>query len=142
VHLKSIDQIGFKLLLFFIVLVLSGCKDPKVNFYDKSLHSKKLDCLSYKPKNSNEIDKYLETLYKFDTNCPSRLELSYKSDIVCNSSFNAADKTLSSFPTAYLKLEVFKGFNLQYSYYVDLNSKPSTSDIKEAFDRLKKDILK
>jgi len=142
-HLKSIDQIEFKLLLLtFIALLLSGCKsDAQVNFYDKSLKENKLKCLSFIPQNNTPLEQKLKSLYKFDNNCPNRLELSYKSGIVCNSSFNAAQKTTTNFPNSYLKLEVKKGFNLAYSYYIDLTDKPTTSDIKDAFSRLKEDIL-
>ena len=141
--LKSIDHSGFKLLsLAFIALILSSCKnDAQVNFYDKSLKNSKLKCLSFNPQNNTTLEQKLKELYKFDNNCPNRLELSYKSGIVCNSSFNAAQKTTTNFPNSYLKLEVKKGFNLAYSYYIDLTQKPTLTDIEDAFNRLKDDIL-
>jgi hypothetical protein len=143
--LKSIVQREFKFLLFVFLTIfsLNGCKsDAQVNFYDKSLKNNKLNCLSFTPQNNTKLEQKLKSLYKFDPNCPNRLELSYKSNIVCNSSYNAPQKATSTFPNAYLKLEVKKGFNLEYSYYIDLTSKPTTSDIEDAFNRLKKDILK
>lgn len=142
-HLKSIAQIEFKFIFsIFIALILSGCKnDAQVNFYDKSLKTDKLKCLSFTPQNNTKLEQKLKELYKFNNNCPNRLELSYKSGIVCNSSFNAPQKATTNFPNSYLKLEVKKGFNLAYSYYIDLNNKPTVSDIEEAFSRLKDDIL-
>lgn len=143
-RLKSIDQIEYRVLfLLLLTLFISGCgKKAQVNFYDKSLKENKLKCLSFMPQNSTKLEQKLKTLYKFNNNCPNRLELSYKSGIVCNSSYNAPQKATTNFPNAYLKLEVKNGFKLQYSYYIDLTSKPTTSDIEEAFSRLKSDILK
>jgi hypothetical protein len=141
--LKSIDQIEYKLLLAALVtLIIAGCgSDAQVNYYDKSLKKSKLKCLSFNPQNNTNLEKYLSGIYKFNSSCKSRLELSYRSKIVCNSSYNAPQKATSSFPNAYIKLEVLKGFNLQYSYYLDLTSKPTTKDIKKAFSRLQSDIL-
>ncbi|NPA28165.1 MAG: hypothetical protein GXN91_03855 [Epsilonproteobacteria bacterium] len=131
-RLKSIALIGFS--LFFI-----GCdkKEPIVT-YDKNAS---ISCLSFFPK-EKELEKELLSLYNFDKGCKYRLNLEYKSDIVCNSGYNAATKTFSNFPSAFIKLEVKDGFRVIYSYYKDLNSKPTKSDLKEAFSRLQKDILK
>ena len=141
-HLKSIDLKGFKALLILFALLLSGCgSDAQINFYDKSLKSKKLNCLNFNSSSKGELEEYLKTLYKFDNSCKNTLSISYKSDIVCKSSYNAPIKATSNFPNSYLTLEVKRGFKLLYSYYIDLNHKPTKSDVKEAFSRLKDDIL-
>ncbi len=142
-HLKSIDQIGFKTLIITTLIIFTSCsKKEQVTFYDKSLKSKKLTCLSFNPIKSGKLEKKLSSLYKFDKNCKNILNLSYKSQIVCNSPYNAPQKTTTNFPNAYLNLEVKRGFNLLYSYYIDLTRKPSASDVEDAFNRLKEDILK
>ncbi len=123
------------------ILVIGCEKDAEITFYDKNLKSNKISCLSFIPKNS-PLDKELSKLYNFNQKCPYRLELSYKSNIVCNSPYNAAQKATSEFPNAYITLEVKKGFSLEYSYYKDLTHKPTSNDLKEAFERLKEDILK
>ena len=123
-------------------LILLGCeKDAQITYYDKNLKTNKIDCLSFVPRD-NPLDKALMKEYKFTTNCPYRLELSYKSGIVCNSPYNAPQKATTNFPSAFITLQVKKGFGLEYSYYRDLNGKPTIDDVKEGFDRLKSDILK
>jgi len=123
-------------------ILLIGCeKKAEITFYDKSLKSNKISCLSFIPKDTL-LDKELSKLYHFNQNCPYRLELSYKSNIVCNSPYNAPQKATSEFPNAFIALEVKKGFSLEYSYYKDLTHKPTIDDLKDGFKRLKKDILK
>jgi hypothetical protein len=133
VHLKSIA------LTVFSILSFTACdRDAQVNFYDKSI--KRLPCLSFTAQDS-KLDKELLKLYKFDKECRYKLYLEYKSDIVCNSSFNAPRKSFSNFPTAYIKLEVKDGFRLIYSYYKDLTDRPDRDDLKNGFLRLKSDLL-
>jgi uncharacterized lipoprotein NlpE involved in copper resistance len=140
VHLKSIVQSVFSAII--IALLLTACENrAEVNFYDKNLHKTHLKCLKFHPAKEGVLEKELKQLYRFDDSCNNTLELSYKSGIVCNSRFNVAQKSTSSFPTAYLKLEVRNGFKLLYSYYIDLNEKPNKEELKEAFERLKEDIL-
>ncbi len=128
--------------IFAIAFLLSGCSDnAQINYYDKSLKTKKLKCISYSPESNNTLDLELSKLYKFNKNCPNRLSLSYKSDIVCHSPYNVASKVNSNFPSAYITLEVRTGFKLRYSYYKDLTGKATISDLKDAFNRLKDDIL-
>ena len=136
-HIKLIALSAFS--LFF----LTSCDDSNVlvNFYDKQLKSKKLNCLSYIPESNNTLDTALTKLYKFSKECPYTLELSYKSNIVCHSPYNVPLKVNSNFPSAYIKLEVRKGYKLEYSYYKDLTHKANLTDLKDAFDRLKSDIL-
>ncbi len=138
-HLKSIVQIVSSLLF---AALLSGCgREAEVNFYDKSLKEQSLECLQFNPKNNSNLEQNLEKLYHFNNRCKYNLELSYKSDIVCTSPYNAALKNTTNFPNAYIKLEVRNGMRLLYSYYKDLSHKPTVDDLKEAFERLKDDIL-
>ena len=128
--------------LLTLIFLLSGCSDDaQVNYYDKSLKSNKLKCISYTPESNNTLDIELSKLYKFNKNCQNRLNLSYKSGIVCHSPYNVARKVNSNFPSAYITLEVRSGFKLRYSYYKDLTGKATISDLKDAFNRLKEDIL-
>ncbi len=129
--------------VFSIALLLSACDDGAyVNYYDKSLKNHKLECLSYIPSSNNALDKKLLTLYKFDKNCKYTLVLSYKTGIVCHSPYNVPSKVNSNFPSAFIELDVKKGFKTVYSYYKDLTSKPDTGDLENAFERLREDILK
>ena len=128
--------------LLISIFLITSCSDKaQITYYDKSLKNRKLKCSSFSPNREGELESFLKTLYKFDNNCPYKLTISYKSKIVCNSSFNAYRKTTTNFPSAYLNLEIKKGFNLEYSYYIDLTSKPTKRDIKRAFNRIKDDIL-
>ncbi len=124
------------------ILLLAGCqKDATVTIYDKQVTRTPINCLALRvvPENK-EITQTLRSLYRFDPACKQRLEVSYKSGIVCNSPYNAPQKTLSTFPSSYLNMEIRKGFMLQYSYYVDLDHKPDASDVKEGFERIESDL--
>jgi len=83
----------------------------------------------------------LEKLYDFNQSCPFTLTISSKKDIVCNSTNNVMSKNMGKFPKSFLKLELRKGLNVEYSYYVDLYSNVDKDDVKEGFERLKKDLL-
>jgi len=139
VHLKSIVQIVFSGLFF---LFLSACdSDAIININDKNLKSHPLKCLAFIPKNNSELERSLKQLYLFDKRCRYKLELSYKSSILCNSPYNIPLKTTSNFPTAYLELDVRDGMKILYSYYRDLTDKPTVDELKEAFEHLRDDIL-
>lgn len=88
------------------------------------------------------LEQRLNSLYTFTPGCKYRLEVSQKSGIVCNSNQNAPKKTLSNFPSTYLRMDVSKENRVVYSYYIDLLESVSEDDIKNAFSRVKKDILK
>jgi hypothetical protein len=137
--LKSIDRSVYKFFVIFIALLFGGCKD---NVYVNNNLKDKINCLSYIPVSKNSLDLGLLKLYKFNSNCPYKLNLEYKDSIACNSSFNAPTKATTAFPNSYIKLEVKNGFKIVYSYYKDLTSKPDLDDLEDAFDRLKEDILK
>jgi len=88
------------------------------------------------------LEQTLNSLYKFTPDCEYRLEVSKKGGIVCNSNQNAAKKTLSNFPSTYLRMDLSKENRALYSYYIDLLGSVSEDDVKDAFKRVKKDILK
>ena len=88
------------------------------------------------------VEEVLQKLYKFTPDCEYRLEVSKKGGIVCNSNQNAAKKTLTNFPSTYLRLDVTKGNRAVYSYYIDLLDRVNDDDIESAFFRMKRDILK
>ena len=88
------------------------------------------------------LEQTLNNLYKFTPDCEYRLEASNKGGIVCNSNQNAAKKTLSNFPSTYLRMDVFKENRVLYSYYIDLLDRVREDDVRSAFSRVKKDILK
>ena len=88
------------------------------------------------------LEQTLNGLYEFTSDCEYRLEVSKKGGIVCNSNQNAPKKTFSNFPSTYLRMDVSKGKEQVYSYYIDLLDSVSEDDVKSAFSRMKKDILK
>ena len=88
------------------------------------------------------LEETLHKLYRFTPDCEYRLEVSKKGGIVCNSNQNAAKKTLSNFPSTYLRMDISQGNRAVYSYYIDLLESVSEDDVKSAFSRIKKDILK
>jgi len=109
---------------------------------DKSL-KKSIPCLKLSIINQkDEFTEYLNTLYPFSNECNYTLTLSYKKDIVCNSRQNISMKTKGKFPKSFLRLEVRKGLNRVYSYYVDLYNNVNKADVEEGFKYLKKDLLK
>ena len=132
------------MLLPFLVLLV-GCSDNSiVTVYDKSIKNDKIDCLrlSITPMDEN-ISSYIKKYYHFSTIsdlCPYSLNISYKSAIVCNSPYNASQKNLSSFPNSYLNMEIRKGMSLKYSYYIDLQHKPTADDVQKGWERIVKDL--
>jgi hypothetical protein len=136
-------QISSKRMLIVIgALLLSGCRDRSiVTVYDKEVTHTPVTCLGLRiTPEDKEIRRTLESLYPFEPICKQRLEVTYKSQIVCNSAYNAPQKALSNFPTSYLNMEIRRGFTLQYSYYIDLDHKPDASDIKKGFERIREDL--
>ncbi len=128
--------------LIALVFIVACTDKPKAAVQlDKKLQLP-LKCLNL---NTIDIDKAykkrLESLYSFDKNCMFHLDVSYKKDIVCNSSYNSMAKSTGKFPKSFLKLEVRKGFDTKYSYYIDLLDNVQSDDVEVAFRRLKNDIL-
>ena len=122
--------------------MLTGCgNDAQVNVYDKQILSHPPECLSlHIVPLDKEMERYLQSLYRFKADCPTALSVSYKSGIVCNSHYNAQQKALSNFPNSYLTMEIRKGFSLRYSYYIDLDHKPDKADLRSGFARIRKDL--
>ena len=129
------------MLLPFLVLLV-GCNDNSiVTVYDKSIKEQDINCLRLSSLTMDKnISSYIKKYYNFTDECLYSLNISYKSSIVCNSPYNASQKNLSSFPNSYLNMEIRKGFNLEYSYYIDLQHKPTMDDIKKGWDRIVKDL--
>jgi len=125
------------------LLLLTACEEkrkPVISIDSKiqlPLTCLKLNSLG----NEKKFEDTLKKRYTFKTNCPHQLTLSYKKDIVCNSGYNASGQSLGKFPKSFLKLEVRKGFALEYSYYIDLLNNVDIEDVEEGFTTLKKNIL-
>ena len=130
-----------KALLSIFVLLFSACNDTAlITKFDKNL--KEIQCLNlvvFPP--DKLLSSALTELYKFEEDCEYKLQVSKKSAIVCNSNQNAPRKTLSNFPSAFVRLDIYKDKKPIYSYYKDLTSAPTKEDIQRGFLRLKDDIL-
>ncbi len=125
------------------LFLLTACDDskPVVNIYHKEITQTPLPCmkLTVFPEEKDLSDALMK-LYPFKNDCPLVLSVSYKSSIHCNSGYNACRQALGNFPTSYLKMELRRGLGLQYSYYIDLNSKPDGADVQKGFERMEKDL--
>ena len=126
-----------------MLLLLTACEEKRKPIISIDTNVKfPLSCLKLNQLDSKEdFEATLKKLYTFKANCPHQLTLSYKKDIVCNSGYNASGQSLGKFPKSFLKLEVRKGFTVEYSYYIDLLNNVESDDVEEGFSRLKKDIL-
>jgi hypothetical protein len=125
-----------------VALMLVGCDDGSiVTVYDKSIKTTPIECLrvSIMPQDK-QIEQSIKSLYSFKDVCNYSLNISYKSSIVCNSPYNAAQKNLSAFPNSYLNMEIRKGMSLEYSYYIDLQHKPNSQDIQKGWQQITKDL--
>lgn len=128
--------------LLTLALAVTGCrkKDAYVTLYDKNLSAHPPGCLNlsvFPP--DPAIERAAHTLYPFRSDCPYTLAISTKEGIHCNSNANAPRKTLSNFPSAYLRLELRHGMKLLYSYYRDLTAPPDADDLEEAFGRMREE---
>ncbi len=131
------------LLLFSLLLWFGGCEEKAKPVIKKSQTlTTPIDCMAL---NTIGLEKdFVATLkgqYPFDESCSLKLNLSYKKDIVCNSSYNAMSKNMGRFPKSFVKLELRKGLGVVYSYYVDLYSNVDEDDLIEGVEQLKKDLL-
>ncbi len=68
--------------------------------------------------------------------------MSKKSGITCNSTHNYQTKAIGEFPSSYLKLQINRGSQLVYSYYIDSKEDVKESDVQNAFARMQEDVLK
>jgi hypothetical protein len=134
--------LDIKYIVIVILIFIAGCEEKaKPVIISNSSIQKPISCLALERVDNNDLVKKLESLYKFSDNCEYKLALKYKKDIVCNSAYNANMKSMGKFPKSFIQLEVRKGLTPVYSYYVDLYHNANSDDLKEGFDRLKKDIL-
>ncbi len=133
-----------KIIIFGLLFMFVGCneKSKPIVKVDSNL-SKPIECMAL---NTIGVDKEfihkLNQLYSFSSNCPLKLSINYKKDIICNSPYNPNQKNVSKFPKSFLNMELREGFDVKYSYYVDLYSNVDKEDIEEGFLRLKRDLLK
>ena len=132
------------LLLLLSLLLFSGCEErvePVVTIRDNftlPITCMRLDSLGVE----KEFIYTLKNLYTFDESCDLTLSISYKKDIVCNSTQNIQMKNMGKFPKSYLKLKLRKGLEIKYSYYLDLYNNIESDDIEKGFKRLKQDLIK
>jgi len=126
-----------------MLLLLTACEEKRKPIISIDTNVQiPLSCLKLNQLDSKEgFEATLKKLYTFKANCPHQLTLSYKKDIVCNSGYNASGQSLGKFPKSFLKLEIRKGFKVEYSYYIDLLDNVKSDDVEEGFSKLKKDIL-
>ena len=129
------------ILLTILALFFISCSDNATIFkYDKNLQS--IKCLKLSPFLADELIRTtLLKLYKFDSRCEYELSVSRKNSIVCNSNQNSDKKALSTFPSSFIRLDIYKSSQLIYSYYKDLTSKATKSDIEDGFLKLQSDML-
>lgn len=123
-------------------LLFTACEEKAmVNVYDKAILDTPIECmkLTVFPEDK-AITTIMHSLYSFEDNCPLHLEVNYKEGIQCNSTHNVQVKSMSGFPTSYLKMELRKGLSLKYSYYIDLMEDVTEEDLRRGFERIEKDL--
>ena len=127
---------------FFLLLLLffQGCSDSAmVNVFDEKIAKEEISCLKLVVFDK-DVKETLQELYSFDESCDVLLEVSLKSSITCNSNQNVDKKILSNFPSSYLRMQLYKGKPLFFSYYIDLKESVSKKDVKNAFLRVQKEL--
>lgn len=127
---------------FFLLLLLffQGCSDSAmVNIFDEKIAKEEISCLKLVVFDK-DVKETLQELYSFDESCDVLLEVSLKSSITCNSNQNVDKKILSNFPSSYLRIQLYKGKTLFFSYYIDLKESVSKKDVKNAFLRVQKEL--
>lgn len=128
------------LLLLLVSLFFISCSDDAmVNVFNEKIAKEEISCLRLVVFDKN-VKETLEELYSFDESCDKWLEVSLKSSITCNSNQNVDKKILSNFPSSYLRMQLYKGKTLFFSYYIDLEESVSKEDVKYAFLRLQKEL--
>lgn len=110
-----------------------------VNVFNEKIAKEEITCLKLVVFDK-DVEATLKELYTFDKSCNMWLEVSLKSSITCNSNQNIDQKILSNFPSSYLRMQLYKGKTLFYSYYIDLEKSVSKEDVKKAFLRVQKDL--
>lgn len=137
--LKRLSRVS---LLISIVVLLTACQEkPKATVLIDT-NKKAIVCIKLNTIGLDEAYiKTLQSLYTFKQDCQLQLSLSYKKNIVCNSTHNIAQKNTGKFPKSFLRLVLKEGFTSKYSYYIDLYDNVASQDVEIAFRRLAKDML-
>lgn len=125
-----------------VYLFVTGCEEKaQRNFYGKGVEKGALSCMRLEVSPYDlEIGTAIKKEYPFTPHCPNLLSVEHKSCIVCNSSYNVTQKSLGHLPNSYLKLMLYRRGTLRYSYYIDLDHKPDSSDITAAMRVLRSDL--
>ena len=127
---------------FFLLLLLflQGCSDDAmVNVFNERIAKEEITCMKLVVFDE-DVKATLQELYNFDESCDVLLEVSLKSSITCNSNQNVDKKILSNFPSSYLRMQLYKGKTLFFSYYIDLEEDVNAKDVENAFLRLQKEL--
>lgn len=128
------------LFLLFISTFLISCSDnAMVNTFNEKIAKEEIECIKLVTLDEG-VKNWLSELYDFDDSCVFLLEVTLKSSITCNSNQNIDKKALSSFPSSYLRMQLYKGKTLFYSYYKDLEESVSQKDVEKAFLKIQKDL--
>ncbi|SFV58897.1 hypothetical protein MNB_SV-12-1387 [hydrothermal vent metagenome] len=126
------------------ILLFTACEEklkPVVTINPKL--KRPISCMKLNQINmEKEVLDTFNNLYDFNETCDLILSVSYKKDIVCNSTQNVNMKNMGKFPKSYLKLSLRKGLEIEYTYYIDLYKNVDKEDMKEGFARLKEDLIK
>ncbi|WP_156022353.1 hypothetical protein [Sulfurimonas hongkongensis] len=110
-----------------------------VNIFNEKIAKEEITCMKLVVFDK-DVKETLQELYSFDESCDKWLEVSLKSSITCNSNQNVDKKILSNFPSSYLRMQLYKGKILFFSYYIDLEEEVSKKDVKNAFLRVQKEL--
>jgi len=132
------------LYIALVLFVMLGCSDDAdvVIYKEGKSLEKPLKCMRlvvFPP--DEQIQKVANANYKFTKDCAYKVVIQKKGGIVCNSTHNTQQKTLSNFPSGYIRLDLYKGREPLYSYYKDLTTKVSDEDIERGLKRLLKDMF-
>ena len=121
---------------------MTGCEEKaQRNFYGKGLEKGRLSCMRLEVIPYDlEIETAIKREYPFAQHCSYLLRVEHKSCIVCNSSYNATEKSLGHLPNSYLKLMLYHKGTLRYSYYIDLDHRPERSDVTAAMKQVESDL--
>ena len=130
--------------IVLVLLFMIGCSDDAEITLYKSVKKveKPLPCMRlvvFPP--DEQIQRVADKHFHFTQGCRYRVVISKKSGIVCNSNQNAQEKALSSFPSGFIRLDLYDGATPLYSYYKDLTTRVKDKDIAQGLERLKKDMF-
>jgi len=129
--------------VMFVLFFLNGCEDKSlVRVYDKTLLAQPPECLSLRViPDDTVIEKSIRERFDFDPKCMWRLEVHFQDNIHCNSNQNSDRKALSAFPSSYLRMEIYRGMRMVYSYYIDLQKRADGADAARGISRIIEDLF-